>query len=338
MAKQSVTYPQIMADLRRKLFKPIYFLMGEEPFFIDQISDFLQNEVLDQQQREFDLTVLYGKDTDVASAINAAKRYPMMSPYQIVIVKEAQWLKDWELLQHYIAKPLSSTILVIAYKYGTQDRRKKWMQELEKNGVLFESVKLRDYEMGAWIKEYAHSKSISVEAKAIEMLTEFLGTDLSKVANELDKLMLTLSQNSKTITPEHVEKNIGISKDFNVFELQDALIARDVLKANRIVNYFAANKKNNPNVVVLSQLFALFSNLMMYHYLADKSPSNVAVELKINVYFVKKYEAAAKAFSATKTMQIIELIRTTDARSKGVDNTSVEDGELLKELIFKILH
>ena len=338
MAKQGITYDQVMSDLRRKAYKPIYFLMGEEAYYIDQISDYIQASVLDESQREFDLTIVYGKDADLTTIINAAKRYPMMSPYQVVIVKEAQSIKDWDPMQYYLSNPSQSTILVFAYKYGSPDKRRKWVLDISKIGVVFESEKLRDYEMGAWINAYARNKNVTVDVKAIQMLTEFLGTNLSKVANELDKLLLTKPSNTSIITPEQVEKNIGISKDFNVFELQDALIERNVLKANRIIRYFADNKKNNPLVMVLPQLFGLFSNLMIFHYLKDRSQVAVASELKINPFFVKKYEMAAKNYGAWKTMNIISWIRETDARSKGVDSNGVEDGELMKELIFKILH
>lgn len=338
MAKQGVSYDQIISDLRRSAYKPIYLLMGEEAYYIDKISDFIQANVLDENQREFDLTVVYGKDTDMVNIVNAAKRYPMMSPYQVVIVKEAQLIKNWESLQFYINNPLKSTILVFDYKYGTPDKRKKWVQDISKIGVVFESDKLRDYEMSAWINSYARSKNVTIDEKTIGMLTEFLGTDLSKVANELDKLLLTMPANSNRITPEHVEKNIGISKDFNVFELQAALIEKKTLKANRIIRYFADNKKNNPMVMVLPQLFNLFSNLMIYHYLSEKSQGSVASELKINPYFVKQYEQAAKNYGAWKTMNIISWIRETDARGKGVESNAVNEVDLMKELIFKILH
>ena len=338
MAKQGVSYEQILSDLRRKAYKPVYLLMGEESYYIDIISDFIQDNVLDESQREFDMTVVYGKDTDMTSIVNAAKRYPMMSPHQVVIVKEAQLIKDWEPLQYYISKPLNSTLLVFAYKYGTPDKRKKWVQDIGKTGVVFESEKLREYEMGTWISRYAKEKNVNIDVKAVQMLTEFLGTDLSKVANELDKLLITKPVDSNQITPEHVEKNIGISKDFNVFELQAALINKDKLKANRIIRYFADNKKANPMLMVLAQLFNFFSGLMIYHYLSDKSPAAVASELKINPYFVKDYEKAAKAFGAWKTMNIITWIRETDARGKGIESNGVDDGELMKELVYKILH
>ncbi len=266
MAKQGVSFEQVMSDLRRKSYHPVYLLTGEEAYYIDLISDYIQYEVLDESQREFDLLVMYGKDTEIEMIINAAKRYPMMSPYQVVIVKEAQHIKNWDPIQFYLSNPLKTTILVFAYKYGSPDKRKKWVADIAKQGVLFESEKLRDYEMTSWINNYAKQKSAKIEVKGVEMLIEFLGTDLSKVANEMDKLLLTLPAGNPVITPEHIEKNIGISKDFNVFELQDALIERNALKANRIIRYFGDNKRNNPMVIYLPQLFTLFSNLMIYHY------------------------------------------------------------------------
>lgn len=339
MAKQSgITYEQIMTDLRRKAYRPVYFLMGEEAYYIDQISDYIQDNILDESEVDFNLSILYGKDVDIDTVINAAKRYPMMAEFQVVIVKEAQLIKDWESLSYYLAKPLKSTILCFCYKYGKPDGRRIWVQDLNKHAVVFESKKLYDNQIGQWIRNYLGEKKVRITEKAEMMLTEFLGTDLSKIANELDKLLITKAPNELQITPELIEKNIGISKDFNVFELQDALIKKDILKVNRIVRYFGENKKSNPIQMVLAQLFNFFSNLMMFHYLPDKSPAVVASELKVNPYFTKDYIQAAKSFNAWKTMQIISEIRTTDARSKGIDDTGTESAYLLKELTFKILH
>lgn len=339
MAKQSgITYEQIMTDLRRKAYRPVYFLMGEEAYYIDQISDYIQNNILDESEVDFNLSILYGKDVDIDTVINAAKRYPMMAEFQVVIVKEAQLIKDWESLSYYLAKPLKSTILCFCYKYGKPDGRRIWVQDLNKHAIVFESKKLYDNQIGQWIRNYLGEKKVRITEKAEMMLTEFLGTDLSKIANELDKLLITKAPNELQITPELIEKNIGISKDFNVFELQDALIKKDILKVNRIVRYFGENKKSNPIQMVLAQLFNFFSNLMMFHYLPDKSPAVVASELKVNPYFTKDYIQAAKSFNAWKTMQIISEIRTTDARSKGIDDTGTESAYLLKELTFKILH
>ena len=338
MAKQEFTYEQILTDLRKKNYSPVYFLMGEESYYIDYISDFIQRNVLAETEKEFDQTILYGKDVDIVTVINAAKRYPMMASHQVLIIKEAQLIKEWDNLIHYLSNPLKSTILVFCYKYGTPDKRKKWVQEISKVGVVYESVKLRDYEIGAWITKYCKSKNVNIDDKAVAMLSEFLGTDLSKLVNELEKLVLTKTADIQRITPELVEKNIGISKDFNVFELQAALINKDVLKANRIIRYFSENKKSNPLVLVLAQLFKFFSDLMLYHYLPDKNQSAVASELKINPYFVKDYQKAAQSFGAWKTMNIISFIRETDARYKGIDNPSTDEADLMKELIFKILH
>ena len=338
MAKQETSYEQILTDLRKKAYSPVYFLMGEEPYYIDYLSDFIQNNVLNETEKEFDQTILYGKDVDINIVINAAKRYPMMSPNQVLIVKEAQLIKDWDNLVHYLSNPLKSTILVFCYKYGTPDKRKKWFQDLQKTAIIYESAKLRDYEIEAWISKYCKSKNVGIEDKAVAMLKDFLGTDLSKLVNELDKLVLTKPADMQRITPDLVEKNIGISKDYNVFELQAALISRDVLKANRIIQYFSENKKANPMVLVLAQLFKFFSELMLYHYLPDKSQGAVASELKINPYFVKDYQKASQVFGAWKTMNIISYIRETDARYKGIDNPSTDEADLLIELIYKILH
>lgn len=332
------TFQQIMTDLRRKVYSPVYFLMGDESYYIDQVSDFFQNKILSETEADFNLSILYGKDVDIATVINAAKRYPMMSEYQVIIVKEAQLIKDWDTMTFYLANPLKSTILCFCYKYGKPDGRKKWVQDLNKTAVVFESKKLYDNQVGLWIRDYLADRKMKITEKAEIMLTENLGTDLSRIANELDKLLITKQSNEFHITPEMIEKNIGISKDFNVFELQSALINRDVLKANRIIRYFGENKKANPIQMVVSQLFSFFSNLMMYHYLPDKSSTTVAAELKISAYFAKDYVQAAKTFNAWKTMNIISWIRETNSRSKGIEDTGTEHVDLLKELIYKILH
>lgn len=334
--QQQITYDQILSELKNKVYHPVYFLMGEEPYYIDLISDYIQDNVLDETQKGFDQTILYGKETDIRTVINAAKRYPMMAQHQVVVVKEAQLIKDWDNLVFYLQQPLKSTILVFCYKYGTPDGRKKWFAMLKDKFLVFESPKVRDYEIGAWISKYVKTQGLSIDEKATSMLAEYLGTDLSKIANELDKLHITNA--GQRITPELIEKNIGISKDYNVFELQAALINRDVLKANRIIRYFSENKKANPLVMVLAQLFNFFTNLMLYHYLPDKNQMTVASELKVNPYFVKDYQKAAQAFGAWKTMYIITYIREADARSKGIDNVSADDSDILKELVFKILH
>ena len=338
MSKE-VTYEEIARDLKNRNYKPIYYLMGEESYYIDKISEYISQTVLTDEEKEFNLTVMYGADTDIASIINAAKRYPMMSEYQVVIVKEAQNVKDMESLVYYVQKPLPSTILVICHKHGTLDKRKKLAATIEKVGVLFESKKIKDTQLSGFITSFLKRKSLDIEPKAAEMMAEFVGTDLSRMAGELEKLVLTLPAGQKRITPEQIERNIGISKDYNNFELKNAIIARDVLKANKIIKYFDENQKTNPIQATLSVLFNFFSNLMLVYYAPDKSEQGIASMLGLkNTWQAKEYLAAARVFSGVKVMQIIGEIRYCDAQSKGVDNVSLKDGDLLRELIFKILH
>lgn len=335
--KASQTYEQVIYSLQKKEYKPIYLLQGDESYYIDLISDFIQNNVLDEMEREFNLSVMYGKDVDAAAVINAAKRYPMMAPYQIVIVKEAQHIKDLDKLSYYLEKPLHSTILVICYKYGTVDGRKKYVNEIDKLGVVFTSSALRDYQLLPWIKNYVKSKGLSIDEKATALLAEFLGTDLNRIVGELDKLIITKPADSKQITSDLIEKNIGISKEYNNFELQNAIFECDVLKANRIVLHFTKSPKSNPLVVTISVLFGAYTNLLQYHYTGDKSEANVARALGVNPYFVKSFSASAKIYTAWKCMQNISLLREYDAKSKGVGSRE-SDGELLKELVFKLMH
>ncbi len=333
-----MTYEQLAGDLRQKKYAPVYLLMGDEPYYIDLVSDYLQDKVLDEMEKDFNLTVLYGNDTTMGAVVNAAKRFPMMAEHQVVIVKEAQHLKKWDELTFYLQNPLPSTILVFCHKYGKMDARLKVYKDLQKKGVVFESAKLRDYQISGWIKKYLQNKQMGADEKTIELIGESLGTDLSKIVNELDKLVVGLPTGTTRITAEIVERNIGISKDFNVFELQNALIQNDVLKANRIIKYFAENPKAHPMEMYLPQLFKFFSNLMLYHYLQNKSDQNVGKALGVNPYFAKDFTAASKRFNAWKTMNIISYIRETDARNKGIDNPNTPSGELMRELIFKILH
>lgn len=338
MAKET-TYEEIVRDLKNQVYKPVYYLMGEESYYIDKISEYISQTVLTDEEKEFNLTVMYGADTDIANIINAAKRYPMMSEYQVVIVKEAQNVKDMESLVYYVQKPLPSTILVICHKHGTLDKRKKLAATIEKVGVLFESKKIKDTQLSGFITSFLKRKSVDIEPKAAEMMAEFVGTDLSRMAGELEKLVLTLPVGQMRITPEQIERNIGISKDYNNFELKNAIIARDVLKANKIIKYFDENPKTNPIQATLSVLFNFFSNLMLVYYAPDKSEQGIASMLGLkNTWQAKEYLAAARVFSGVKVMQIIGEIRYCDAQSKGVDNVSLKDGDLLRELIFKILH
>lgn len=339
MAKQELTCDEILKELRAKQYKPVYYLMGEESYYIDMIADYIASNVLSETEKEFNQTVVYGSDVDIATVINAAKRYPMMAEYQVVIVKEAQTIRNMEELSFYLQKPLNSTILVICHKHGVLDRRKKLAAEIEKVGVLFESKKIKDAQLPAFITSYMKRKGIDVEPKSAAMLAEFVGTDLSRLVGELEKLIITLPHGQKRITPEQIEKNIGISKDFNNFELRSALIERDVYKANQIVKYFEENPKTNPLQMTLSLLFNFFSNLMLAYYAPEKSEQGIAAQLGLRTTWQSRdYIAAMRKYSGVKVMQIIGDIRYCDAKSKGVDNSSLSDGDILRELVFKILH
>ena len=350
---------QILLDLKRKIYKPIYFLSGEEPYYIDLISDFIENNVLEPDEREFNQTVVYGKDTGLAEILGLAKQFPMMSEYQVVIVKEAQHIKELakkssedvessadepatassnsQQLLHYLVKPLPSTILVFCYKYKTIDKRGAIGKALQKNAVLVETKKLYDNQLPEWITNYVKEKNYSIGPKAAFLIAESLGSELSKIINEIDKVLINLKLGSE-VTPELVLSQIGISKDFNVFELQKALSSKDVLKANRIINHFAANEKENPAPLVLSMLYAYFSKILRYHFLADKSKFAAASAMGVNPFFIEDYSRAAAAFSVPKLKLIISYLKECDLKSKGIDNISIPYGELLKELVFKILH
>lgn len=340
-----MTANDIIKDVKNRKFKPLYMLHGEEPYFIDQVSDYMESYILSDVEKGFNQTVLYGKDTDIMTVLNAAKRYPMMADYQVIIVKEAQEMK-WgkedgdkkgiNPVLSYLENPLTSTILVFCYKYGKFDKRKKAYKAIEKNGLVFESASLYDNKIPGWIESYVADKKYRISAQAAAMLCEYLGNDLSKISNELDKLMLNIAAGQE-IGLKDVQDNIGISKEYNVFELQSALVKRDVLKANQIINYFEANPKANPTVLVLGNLNNFFSKVLLYHYVKDKTPQNVARELGVNPYFIKDYDQAARNFDYYKSTQIIGWLREYDLKSKGV-NSNASHGDLLKELVFKVLH
>ena len=340
MAAQELTYASIMKDLKDRHFRPIYYLMGEESYYIDQITDFLLGNVLSEVEKDFNLDVLYGADVDVNTIINTARRYPMMSEYRLVVVKEAQVVKGMENLSIYLQKPLNSTILVICHKHGILDKRKKLASDISKVGVLFESKKLKDYQLPQFINNYImQKKGLTMDPKATEMMADFVGTDLSRMAGELDKLVITQPEGQTLITPEQIEKNIGISKDYNNIELRNAIVQKDIFKANQIIKYFEDNPKSNPIQMTLAYLFSFFSNLMLAYYAPDKTENGVAAFLGLKTpWQAKDYVTGMRKYSGVKTMNIIHEIRYTDARSKGVGNPSIENGDLLKELIFKILH
>jgi DNA polymerase III subunit delta len=333
-----MTFEQIFTGLKNKDYKPVYFLSGDEPYYIDLITKYIMDNALTEAERSFNQTVFYGKDTDIATIINAAKRYPMMASYQVVIVKEAQHIRNVDDLIYYVKSPLQSTILVINYKYKKLDKRKSLYKTINEKGIFFESNKLYDNQLPDWITGYLSRKGIKIQPEATILLAEFLGSDLSKIVNELDKLVVIITGKSAVITTDTIERNIGISKEYNNFELQHALVKRDILKANRIISYFGQNQKNNPITVTITMLYSFFSKLLIYHSLKDKSKNAVAGVLKINPYFVSDYQLAARQYPLNKTIQAISLLREYDSKSKGMGSLSASPGELLTELVFKILH
>ena len=329
---------QIVTDIKSGNIKPIYFLMGEESYYIDKISDYIEKNVLNEEEKSFNQMVLYGRDVSIDDIISNAKRFPMMAERQVVIVKEAQDLsRTIENLVSYAENPQPSTVLVICYKYKTLDKRKKLSKTIEKHGVLLESKKLYENQVGDWIRRVLSGKSYTIEPKATLMLVEFLGTDLAKINNELEKLLLILPQGS-LITAAHIEENIGISKDFNNFELRKAVGARQIVKANQIVNYFAQNPRSNPLVMTISLLNSFFTQLLIYHSLKNKSKGNVAKALRVNPYFVGDYDTAARNYPMRKVSQTISLLREADLKSKGVGATNMNQADILKELLFKMMH
>lgn len=339
MAKKEYSFEEICRDIKQKKFSPIYFLMGEEAFFMDRITELVIENALDESERDFNQVVLYGADTDMATILNAVRRFPMMSKYQLVIIREAQMLRNIEELAFYAKKPLESTILVVNHKYKTLDRRKSLASAIEKIGVLFEAKKVSDYKLPAFIISYLQQKGITTDPKAAQMLSDFLGNDLNKLTKELEKLSLVMPPQSKRITPELVEQNIGISKEYNNFELIKAIAMKDILKANRIVLHFQKNPKSNPIQMTLPVIFNYFTNLLICYYTSDKSDNSLMQALGLKSTFqLKDYQQGLRNYPPMKVFKLIGDIRTCDAASKGVNNSSASDGDLLKELLYRILH
>lgn len=327
---------RIVNDVKNGQIKPMYFLMGEEPYYIDKLSDFIEENVLTEEEKGFNQTVFYGRDVTIEDIVSAAKRYPMMAERQVIIVKEAQDLtKTIDKLESYAENPMPTTVLVICYKYKTLDKRKKVTKLLEKNGLVYESKKLYENQVGDWIKRVLQGKNYGIEPKAAAMLVEFLGTDLSRISNELNKLQIILPKGT-TISAKHIEDNIGFSKDFNVFELRKAIGERNQLKAYQIAQYFADNPKDNPMVVTTGLVFQFFVNLLQYHGLKDKSPKNVAAALKISPYFVKDYEVALRNYPMKKVSAVVAKLRDIDMKSKGVGANSLPNHDLLKEMLVEV--
>ncbi|MBW4361746.1 DNA polymerase III subunit delta [Flavobacterium taihuense] len=329
---------KIVNDIKGGNIKPIYFLMGEEPYYIDKLSEYIETNILSEEEKGFNQSVLYGRDVSIEDVVSTAKRYPMMADRQVVIIKEAQELsRTIDKIESYVENPMPSTVLVFCYKYKTLDKRKKVTKLLAKNGVVYESKKLYENQVGDWIKRVLAGKKYTIEPKASAMLVEFLGTDLSKINNELEKLQIILPAGS-TITAKDIEENIGFSKDYNVFELRKAIGERNQLKAYKIAENFAQNPKDNPLVMTTGLVFGFFIQLLKYHGLKDKNPKNVASVLGVNPFFLKDYDVAIKNYPMRKVSQIVASLRDTDVKSKGVGANSLSQADLLREMLYKIFN
>ena len=339
-AKQGVTFQSIMQDLKNRNFAPFYLLMGDESYYIDSISDYIASHVLSPEECDFNQTICFGSDVTAVQVADMARRYPMMAEYQVIIVKEAQNIRSLEALEKYLKNPVKSTILVWCHKNGKIDARKKVIGVAQSVGVVFESKKLRDYQLPDFIQNYLKPKKISIDPKSCQMIADYIGADLSRIVSELDKILIYLPEDDQRITPEVVEKEVGVSKDFNAFELRNAIVQKDCFKANQIVKYFDNNPKAGSLYSFLPLLFSFFQNLMIVHYSPNKSSEQDiarALDLK-SAWGSKDFITGLRNYSARKTMEIISKIREVDGKSKGLDNPNTGAGELMKELIFFILH
>lgn len=339
-AKQGVTFQTIMQDLKNRSFAPFYLLMGDESYYIDSISDYIASHVLSPEESDFNQTICFGSDVTAVQVADMARRYPMMAEYQVIIVKEAQNIRSLEALEKYLKNPVKSTILVWCHKNGKIDARKKVIGVAQSVGVVFESKKLRNYQLPDFIQNYLKPKKISIDPKSCQMIADYIGADLSRIVSELDKILIYLPEDDRRITPEVVEKEVGVSKDFNAFELRNAIVSKDVFKANQIIKYFDNNPKAGSLYSFLPLLFSFFQNLMIVHYTPNKSSEQDiarALDLK-SAWGSKDFITGLRNYSARKTMEIISKIREVDGKSKGLDNPNTGAGELMKELIFFILH
>lgn len=333
------TYDSIMQELRSGIYRPVYYLMGEEGYFTDKITGYILDNALSETERDFNQTVLYGLETNIETVINTAKRFPMMSERQVVVVKEAQALKNIDPLVFYLQNPQQSTVLVFAHKNGSLDKRKKVTTELDRCGVVLETKKFKEDALPSFISGCLREKGLSADAKSVLMLRESIGADLSRIAGEIDKLAIALPQGVKAVTPELVEEHIGISKEYNNFELQNAIINKDVYKANKIINYFAQNPKKNPIQMTLALLFSFFSNLMMCYYAPEKNERGIAAFLGLkSTWGVSGYITAMRNYRAVHVMEVLHMIRLADAQSKGAEGAQVPDGEIMRELLYRIMH
>jgi len=341
MAQAAVTYESVMHDLKARDFKPIYYLMGDESYYIDKISDWIAENVLQPEEKDFNQTVLFGSDVNASQIVDAAKRYPMMSEYQVIIVKEAQNVKNVEPIEKYLKAPMSSTILVMCHKNGTIDGRKReYVKAIQQAGVLFESKKLRERDLSSFIEQYLKAREASIDPKSTQMIADAIGADLSRLTGELDKVLLSLPESDRRVTPQVVEDQIGVSKDYNAFEFRDAIVNRNILKANQIIKYFDENPKAGGLYALLPMMFSYFQNLMLSYYCPQKGSQEALaqwLDMK-SPWGARDYITGMRNYSGMKVMQIISKIREIDAKSKGLDNPNTAPGELMKELIFFTLH
>lgn len=339
----SVTSQSILEKLKNNEFAPFYFLQGDEPFFIDQVSDFIEENGMEEGLRSFNQTILYGKETDLQSILSHAREFPMMADRRVIIVKEAQEIQTInkeqgeKLLSAYAENPQPSTVLVFCYKYKTLDKRKKLYKLLDKHAIVLSSVKMYDNQLPDWVESFVKKKGYAIDQKAVHLIVENIGNNLSRISNEIDKMLINF-KDEKKINPDHIYKFIGISKEYNVFELQKVLAYKNVLKANEIIKYFESDLKNNPIIPVIAILFSFFNKILLVHHSKDKSDRAVASLLKVNPFFVKEYLMAAKNYPLGHVVRNISYIREADLRSKGIDNVSIGDGQILKELVFKLMH
>lgn len=330
-------YKSILQDIQQKKFKPVYLLHGEEAFYLDKIAKEIQEQALEEHERDFNQTILYGRDADLLTLISELKGYPMMAERRLVVLREAQDFKQIDELEDYCSNPTPSTVFVIVYKYKKFDSRKKLIKEVAKNGLVFLSDKVKDYQLGDWVTKYLQEVGYSITPKANSLLVESLGNELSKITNELDKLALLL-QKGTTISEIHIEENIGISKDYNVFELSNAIRDRDVPKAMMIVRYFEHNPKSAAMVQVVSNLFSLFSNLMRIHFTDNKSKEHIASVLKVHPFVASELLKGIKIYPPKKISANISILHEYDLKSKGVGNSTFSEGDLMREMVFKLMH
>ena len=333
------TYESIMSELKSGKYRPVYYLMGEEGYFTDKITDYIATHALTEDEQGFNLAIYYGLESNIDDIITAAKRFPMMAERQVIIVREAQMLKNIDNLLYYLQAPSATTVLVFAHKNGSLDKRKKVATELERNGVMLDSKKLRSEQLPSFVNGYLREKGLAADNKSVMMICEAVGADLSRIASEIDKLSIALPQGTTAVTPELVEEYIGISKEYNIFELQNAIVNKNVYKANSIINNFAQNPKKNPIQLTLAFLFGFFSNVMMAYYAPEKSERGIAAFLGLkSTWGVGDYMKAMKNYRAVHVMDVLHLIRLADAQSKGAEGAATPDGEIMRELLYKIMH